>query len=84
MLADKDASCNDSRFAQPLPSMPGVGGSVRLFLDAKGYIRDVERVPYAADGVDVPAPEEPSRQIEQQVRTVRSWILLTVTSALRA
>jgi hypothetical protein len=70
VLDGEDCWLNVSRYAKPAPKLPQVGETVRVYLDKDGYIRDVEalrdeeRVRYAAgDGVDVPPPEEPSRQV---------------------
>jgi hypothetical protein len=59
---------NISKYAKPRPVVPHTGEHVRLILDKDGYVREVERVPYETDGVDSPAPEEPSRQVEAPSR----------------
>jgi hypothetical protein len=73
VLQGDDLWLNVSKQAQPAPKLPRLGESVRLFLDGQGYIREITVVASGAatssppdDGVDVPAPEEPSRQVEPE------------------
>ena len=92
ILNDEDCWLNVSRYAKPAPVLPRVGESVRVYLDKDGYVRDVERVPYE---VDVPPPEEPSRQVEatrsngstaltpdRDLRICRQAVLNTATAIL--
>jgi hypothetical protein len=70
---------NVSKYAKPAPKLPKPGEHVQLTLDGQGYIRTVDvlhdeaRARYEAgppdDGVDIPPPEEPSRQVERNLVT---------------
>jgi hypothetical protein len=70
LLQGEDVWLNVSRYAKPAPALPLPGERVRLYLDKDGYIRDVDRIPFAVrgaaeDGVDTPPPDEPPiRQLE--------------------
>jgi hypothetical protein len=102
VLDGDDLWLNVSRYAKPAPKLPRVGETVRIYLDKDGYIRDVEalrdeeRASYQVeDGVDVPPPEGPSRQVERstsdhspsdppdrEVRITRMACLNTATAIL--
>jgi hypothetical protein len=71
-LVGEDSWLNISRYAKPAPKLPRVGDLAYCVLDKEGYVRSIDvlhdepRARYdVEDGVDVPAPEEPSRQVER-------------------